>query len=579
MTPSSPRLTESRLANLGARAIYQAFDEYQRQFREITRRAKSRFESRDWHGIQADAAERLDLYKKIVDQLMGVLRELLEEKVGDKMVWAGLKAVYSGMITGRNDWELAETFFNSATRRIFSTAGVDPQIEFVDTDFETPPTTSQQPVYRSYQGFTSTLNLVRAILQDYRFRLPYQNLERDARFIATQIEAHLRQLGALKVVERAQIVRPVFYRRMAAYIVGRMFSGSHTFPLVLSLHNHADGILVDAVLLDENEVSILFSFTRSYFLVDVERSYDLVAFLKSIMPRKREAELYISIGHNKHGKTELYRDILRYLAGSDDCFEIARGQKGMVMTVFTIPGYDLVFKLIKDRFEYPKKTSREVVMSKYRLVFNHDRAGRLVDAQEFEHLKFERRRFSDELLRELQQNAARIVRIEDSHVIIKHAYVERRMIPLDIYVQEADEAAARAAVIDYGNAIKDMAATNIFPGDMMLKNFGVTRHGRVIFYDYDELCLLNTCNFRKVPPPADFDEALSDEPWFAIGENDVFPEEFRHFLGLPEPLYEVFRQHHADLLTVEFWREYQERLSRGEFIHIFPYSQERRQFK
>lgn len=579
MTPTPPRLTESRLANLGARAIYEAFDEYQNQFRTITRRAKSRFESRDWHGIQGDAAERLDLYKKIVDQMTAKLRELLAERADDKMVWAGLKAVYSGMITGRNDWELAETFFNSATRRIFSTAGVDPQIEFVDTDFETPPTPSPRPVCRSYQGFTSTLNLAKAILQDYRFRLPYQDLERDARFIAAQIEAHLRRIGALKVVERAQVVKAVFYRRMAAYIAGRMFSGSHTFPFVIALHNHADGILADAVLLDENDVSILFSFTRSYFLVDTERTYDLVAFLKTIMPRKREAEIYISIGHNKHGKTELYRDILRYLAGSDDCFEVARGQKGMVMAVFTIPGYDLVFKLIKDRFEYPKKSTREAVLSKYRLVFNHDRAGRLVDAQEFEHLKFERRRFSEALLRELQQTAAQTVRVEDSHVIIKHAYVERRMIPLDIYVQEAEEAAARAAVIDYGNAIKDMAASNIFPGDMMLKNFGVTRHGRVIFYDYDELCLLNTCNFRKVPPPADFDEALSDEPWFAIGENDVFPEEFRHFLGLPEHLYEVFREHHADLLSVEFWREYQERLNRGEFIHIFPYGQERRQFK
>lgn len=573
------RLTDSRLANIGATTILSAFDEYQRQFRIITRRAKARFESRDWHGMQSDSTERLDLYKKIVDQMMNNLRELLGERVDDKLIWAGIKAAYSGMISERDDWELAETFFNSATRRIFTTVGVNPQIEFVDTDFETPPTPTREPVYRTYQGFNSVQSMIKTILTDYQFRLPYQDIQRDIKFVTARVESHLREISALKKVERSELVKAVFYRGMGAYLVGRMFSGSHTFPFVLALHNHADGIFVDAVLLEENDVSILFSFSRSYFLVDVVRNYDLVNFLRFIMPRKRTAELYISIGHNKHGKTELYRDILYYLASSDDKFEIARGQRGMVMTVFTMPGYDLVFKLIKDNFAYPKKGSREAVMAKYHFVFKRDRAGRLVDAQEFEYLKFDLHRFSDDLLAELREIASKTVEIRDDHVIIKHAYVERRMIPLDLFIQEADEAAVRDAVIEYGNAIKDMAATNIFPGDMMLKNFGVTRHGRVIFYDYDELALLTSCNFRNVPPAASYDEALSDEPWFAIAENDVFPEEFKHFLGLPDELYKVFCERHRDLLTVDFWREFQDRLNRGEIIHIFPYRKRNRQFE
>ena len=372
------------------------------------------------------------------------------------------------------------------------------------------------------------------------------------------------------------MARPVFFRSKAAYLIGRLFSGIHVFPLVLALLNTSQGIIIDAVLLDEDEVSILFSFARSYFHVDVERPYDLVLFLCAIMPRKRVAELYISIGYNKHGKTALYRDMLQHIAYSREQFEIARGEKGMVMTVFTMPDYDLVFKLIKDQFAYPKRTSRRQVREKYQLVFNHDRAGRLVDAQEFEYLKFERGRFSPKLLAELLTVASQVVSVEGDYIILKHAYVERRVTPLNIYVSEAGEIAAAAAVIEYGNAIKDMAATNIFPGDLWLKNFGVTRHGRVVFYDYDELTLLADCNFRKMPPARSYDDELADMPWFTVDENDIFPEEFQNFLGFQDQLRELFMTHHADLLGVNFWRDYQGRHRAGDVIHFFPYGQEKR---
>lgn len=570
------QLTDSRLANIGARTIYDGFDAYQQAFHSITRRARQRFQARDWRGMQADAAERLDLYATIVDQVVSTIRELLAERLQEKLVWVSMKAVYSGLIADRDDWELAETFFNSITRRIFKTIGVDPQIEFVATDFETPPTQASRPVYRIYDRAASTEALIRAILIYHRFQVQYEDIDRDARLVAERVEAHLRSTGALRVVDRAEIIKTVFYRAKGAYLVGRLFSGAHVVPFVLALLHRPEGIVVDAVLLNEDDVSILFSFARSYFHVMVDRPYDLVHFLKAIMPRKRIAELYISLGYNKHGKTELYRDVLQHLATSNDVFEIARGERGMVMIVFVLPGYDLVFKTIKDRFPYPKDTTRRAVMEKYWLVFRHDRAGRLADAQEFEYLKFRRDRFSPALLAELQNVAAQTIEVLDEYVIIKHAYVERRMTPLNIYVREADETAARAAVIDYGNAIKDLAATNIFPGDMLVKNFGVTRHGRVVFYDYDELCLLTECNFRKIPQPRWADEELAPEPWYSVGEQDVFPEEFAQFLGmgLPPSLRAVFQRHHCDLFDVAFWCDMQQRLESGEVIHVFPYDQE-----
>jgi isocitrate dehydrogenase kinase/phosphatase len=342
------------------------------------------------------------------------------------------------------------------------------------------------------------------------------------------------------------------------------------------LLNTPQGVIIDAVLLREREVSILFSFTRSYFHVDVERLYDLVRFLRSIMPRKRIAELYTAIGHHKHGKTELYRDLLHHLAACDDHFEVARGQRGMVMAVFTLPSYDVVFKVIKDHFDAPKDTTRQAVMEKYHLVFKHDRAGRLVDAQEFEHLQFDRWRFSDALLDHLRRVAAQTVIVEAGHVVIKHAYVERRVTPLNLYVREADEDAARAAVLDYGYVLKDLAATNIFPGDMLLKNFGVTRQGRVVFYDYDELCLLTDCTFRSLPQPTNPEEEVAAEPWFAVGEHDIFPEELQCFLGLQGALRDVFMQQHADLFDTQFWHQIEARLQAGETLDIFPYAKSER---
>ncbi|MCA9922496.1 MAG: bifunctional isocitrate dehydrogenase kinase/phosphatase [Anaerolineales bacterium] len=571
MPEKTYQLTDSRLANLGARTIHDAFQQYRMAFTAVTRRAKNRFEMCDWPGSRADALERLELYRLHVDQIVADIQALLAERLEQKLVWASMKAVYSGLITFHDDWEIAETFFNSVTRRIFTTVGVDPQIEFVSTDFETPPTHSNKSVYRVYGMSGETIPLIQQILADYQFEVPFADLSRDIMMMTTEISRKLKDIGALRIIERIEMVSSVFYRGMAAYLVGSLYSGSHRIPIVFALLNTEAGIVVDKLLLEEDLVSILFSFARSYFHVEVERPYDLVQFLKKIMPRKRTAELYISIGYNKHGKTELYRDLLQHLHTTDEQFQIARGQKGMVMTVFTMPDYDMVFKIIKDQFAKPKNTTRAHVKAKYDLVFKHDRAGRLIDAQSFEHLQFARQQFSPELLEELTSLAGDTVCIQGNYVTIEHTYIERRVIPLDIYIREAHEEDAAAALLDYGQTIKDLAVTNIFPGDMLLKNFGVTRHGRVVFYDYDELCLLTECKFRKIPAALSYEDELSDQPWFHVGKDDVFPEEFYHFLSVSNTLAAIFRQHHGDLFEVDFWKSMQAKMQNGDLIHIFPY--------
>ncbi len=573
MTKRSPAKagTGSRAAAWAARRIVDGFDRYFEAFGEITRRSRQRFESRDWLGVQQDARDRLLLYGRVVTEVTADVNGFLGEHVNDAGVWSQMKAIYAEAITPLATAEIAETFFNSVTRRVFTTVGVNPSIEFVDFRFQRLPPTSGRPPYRSYRRRKSTKKLVRKLLAKLPFAVPYQGVDEAVSRIAREIEAHW-EVGAAPVpFEAIDVLKSVFYRRKCAYLVGRVRGGDRVMPLVIALV-HTDGVRVDAVLVAETDVSILFSFTRSYFHADVEWPADVIQFLQSFLPLKPVSELYTALGYNKHGKTELYRDLQRHIMRSDDRFDFAPGARGMVMVVFTMPGLGVVFKVIRDRFVYPKKTTRAEVMRRYQLVFRHDRAGRLVDAQEYEYLAFARERFSESLLEELLAVASHSVTLRGDEVVIKHLYAERRVRPLDLYLREADTRASRRAALDYGQAIRDLAATNIFPGDLLTKNFGVTRHGRVIFYDYDELCLLSECVFRTIPEATNPEDEFSAEPWFYVGPDDVFPEEFVSVLGLSGPSRAAFLERHGCIFDADFWCDLQDRNKGGEVLDIFPYS-------
>jgi isocitrate dehydrogenase kinase/phosphatase len=360
-----------------------------------------------------------------------------------------------------------------------------------------------------------------------------------------------------------------------AYLVGRISGKGWMLPFVLALKNTESGVLIDAIMMDESSVSILFSFTRSYFHCDLPHVGQAVVFLKTILPRKPVSELYTVLGRAKQGKTERYRELFRHLQQSTDQFVHAPGDRGLVMICFTLPSFDVVFKIIRDRFAYPKNVLREEVLKKYELVFKHDRAGRLVDAQEFKRLQFPTARFSDEVIAELKSEAAGTVRFEDDQLVIGHMYIERRMTPLNLYIRNASREDAERAVLDYGQCIRDLAVTNIFAGDLLLKNFGVTRHGRVIFYDYDELCAVTDCRFRDVPQAQNEEDEMRAEAWFHVNENDVFPETFMQFLGFDPQLKEAFLKVHGEIMTADWWRGIQARLTEGEVLEVLPYHRHR----
>jgi isocitrate dehydrogenase kinase/phosphatase len=556
------------VGNRAVEAIHAGYERYHTGFEAITRRARERFERCDWLGAQADATERLALYRTHLDGAVADVRDILDDAVMERTLWAAMRAEHARGIAGRPDAGLARTFFNSVTRRVFSTVGVDAAIEYLDPSPEPPR--AGAPLYERYRVAQADPALIRRILERIPWSIPYAALERDAGLVAERVNEALPTLPGRGPAE-IDILRDVFFRNKGAYLIGRMSRGGSVLPLVLPLLRSDRGITVDAVLTTQNEASIIFGFSWSYFRVQTPEPRALLDFLHSIMPLKRIHELYNAIGYNKHGKTELFREVRARLAEPESRFAFAQGDEGMVMAVFTLPALSLVFKVIKDRFDAPKNTTRQAVMEKYHFVFVRDRVGRLVDAQEFEHLEFPRRCFPDQLLEYLLRVASRTVQVEGDRVIVRHVYTERLVTPLNLFLREADPDAAREVVLDYGNAVKDLAAADMFAGDMLLKNFGVTRNGRVICYDYDELALLSDCRFRRIPPPSSPEDELAAEPWFFVGENDVFPEEFSAFLVPSGELRDAFLAAHGDLLTVEFWQSVQRRLARGEVVDVFPY--------
>lgn len=562
---------DSALAHETASAIVAAFARYNAEYRAITRRAPERFENRDWNGVQADVVERLDLYSSMVNQTASELRQRLGTRAMDTALWASIKASYTGQIAGLTDPEFLKTFFSSITRRLFDTVGVDAAIEFFALDVDPLRGIGSQVGTNRYGNRGSVELLFEELLSDFRFRTPWRDFEGSVRHVATDVKLHLQQVGETRPLREVEVIRPIFYQMTRAYVVGRILGEGWMLPLAIAFRNTPRGVLVDAVMLRESDVSILFSFTRSYFHVDLERVGEAVLFLRSMMPQKPVSELFTVLGRAKQGKTERFREVFRHLEETEDRFVRAPGEKGLVMACFTLQNFDVIFKVIRDRFPAVKDIRREEVMAKYDMVFKHDRAGRLVDAQEFRRIRLPRHRFDPDMLAELTGECALNVHVDGDDVIVGHAYIERRMIPLNLYLRSATPEDAELAVIEYGQAIRDLAYTNIFAGDLLLKNFGVTRHSRVIFYDYDELCRITDCRFRDLPQAPTHDDEMRAESWFYVADNDVFPETFLNFLGLEGRLREVFLDKHGEILEAGWWRTLQVRLRGGDVVEVLPY--------
>ncbi len=561
-----------------ARTILNGFESYFAEFQNITLAARSRFENADWLGIRHASIQRIDLYKAKINQVYEYVELIAGKDLHDFEFWREARSSYAQLIDGHDNFEIAETFFNSVYCAVFRHRKIRDEFAFVFSPHGDMPPADVSKVYRTYRLAEPLSTLLERLLKDFAFSIPYEDLYRDIENIRQAILNNLAPRFDLNEDDvEFQMLGHHFFRNKGAYIVGRIVSGGQSMPIVLPiLHNEAGAVYVDTILFGSDMVSVLFSFTRSYFLVDATIPAQWVLFLQQLMPAKPISEIYSAMGHNKHGKTYYYRCAYRHMQSTTDQFNIAPGIKGMVMTVFTLPSYDFVFKVIKDRFTPPKDMTREQVKAKYALVKRWDRAGRMADTQEFTNLAFARERFSDELVEELRKVAPSVIEEHGKALLIKHVYVERRMTPLNLYLRNATDEQVAAVMDEYGNAIKQLAAANIFPGDMLLKNFGVTRHGRVVFYDYDEIVPLTDCNFRTIPKARTEAEEMASKPWYTVGPNDIFPEEFSLFFSGNQRAREVFDTLHSDIYEASFWQGLQHKIHSGHVEDFFPYRRELR---
>jgi isocitrate dehydrogenase kinase/phosphatase len=555
-----------------ARIIHEGFYAFYAEFKRLTRECRQWFDARDWVAVTDLSHRRIDLYQQYVSRTLGVLRPITTEFPQDSLLWREAHKVYADLIFERIEFEVAETFFNAITRKIFRTVGVNREIEFLDSEFDALRGETLPGQFRRLRWGDDLDGLFEAVLAHPRPALRWRDLESDAQWLARRFVEVCRAESQAPRFDWVDVLKPLFFRAGEGYIVARICRDGRERPMLVAVQPTAAGSVVDGAMFDQGSMLQVFSSTHAYFFVDVHKPADLVRFLGSLMPQLTESELYIAIAHHRHGKTLIYRELIEHLKNSDDPFVMAPGIPGLVMTVFTTASYRNVFKVIRDRFDKPGAT-REGILRSYRDVFRGARVGRLADTQEFEHLAFDRTRFTPECLATLVEKAGSSVHIEGDRVTLSHLYIEEKMTPLNLHLVQAPAAEAERAIVDYGEAIKELAANDIFAGDLLWKNFGVTRHGRLVLYDYDEICGLRECKFRRVPKALSYEDELSDQAFYATSDTDVFPEEWAPFIVPREPrLREAFLYHHADLLTPEFWWRKQEEVLAGDIYIGLPYA-------
>ncbi|MBP6764329.1 MAG: bifunctional isocitrate dehydrogenase kinase/phosphatase [Rubrivivax sp.] len=574
------RLTDRHAFDI-AQALIEGFNRHYHLFRATSALAKRRFERSDWHGQQQAQAQRIEFYDTRVNEAVERLRREFNIEKLSMDTWQQAKLHYIGLLVDHHQPELAETFFNSVTSKLLHRSYFKNNFTFVrpavSTEYIEDDEPGSTPAYRSYYPTKDDLHATwERVICNFQLEGEFENLARDVDHV---VQAMTSELGGFKPRTnfQIQVLSSLFYRNKGAYLVGKIINGFTVTPVALPiLHRPDRKLVVDAALFGEDDLLMIFSYARAYFMVDMEVPSAYVHFLRGLMPSKPRAELYNSLGLQKHGKNLFYRDFLAHLRHSSDKFRIAPGIKGMVMLVFDQPSFPYVFKVIKDFYPPQKDTTREQIKGKYLLVKRHDRVGRMADTLEYSNVAFPRHRFEDELIAELKHFCGSLIEEDGDTLVIKHVYIERRMVPLNIYLQEASPEGVAHAVVEYGNAIKDLVAANIFPGDMLWKNFGLTRHGKVVFYDYDEIEYITDCNFRKVPTPRNEEEEMSGEVWYSVGPKDVFPETFGPFLLGNAAVREVFMAHHADLLDPAFWQGHKQHIKAGHVHDVFPYEPSKR---
>jgi len=582
LTHQSNNTLQNVIASKLARSVFAGFEAMFSQFLNITLGAQSRFEQRQYHSVQSAMRERLQVYEREVKNVSEAVRVIAYAELTCPQTWQLAKNIYGDMVQNHENKPIAHTFFNSTFGAIWDDKKIRTVHLFVlKAKYRSEPRSYESLVSRVslHNGFN---NAVKTLITNQVFRVPFSHLERDVATLQSTLmqgaKQQCKQVYELINLNDGYIeyANSLFFRNKACYLIGRCIAkNGDNMPFAIAILNTDEGLKLDAVMMGADQLSLLFGFARTYFMVDTDKPARYVDYLSVLMPHKQRFELFNAIGFIKHAKTEFYRHKVDTTKNSPANFKYVKapGTPGMVMLVFTIEGLDYVYKVIKDKFSAPKTATKAQVIDKYNFVKQADRVGRLVDTHEFRYLAFDLSRFSDELLEQMKSQIGSSIVISGKALILKHVYVERKMTPLNLYINQCDNKTLERVMHDYGKAIKELAGANIFPGDMLMKNFGVTRWGRVVFYDFDEICPLTDCNFRDVPQTQNALEELSSNSYFDIAENDIFPSQFKVFFSANDIAFNYFNNEHSNLFLATFWQSCQQQVHNGYLPDVYPYKQ------
>ena len=544
--------------------IGEHFQAFEKSFHQIAHSARQNFVNRDWEAQRRANTARIALHRQKVEEAYQALLNANAIPADENQVLSQLIDRFIDNYTSQAQAILAYGYVDALLRKIL----------YRHKDFAQVYTTREYPFQTDNCHELVTIKgkelplLIHQMLEKTRLGDEVCQRESEDRFILS----HFKALANGDYHYKVNFLPNLFYRNQHAYLLGAFKVGEKQTPFAIAFINPPmEGIMADAVLNKEAEIKRIFAFSRSYLLNETFDPNGVIQFLLQLMPSKTEEQLIINLGYLDAGRHRMLQKLKMHLRRSTQRFDLAPGIPGMVMLVFSLPDYPLVFKLIRDDIKPPKSIRREQVLAKYDFVARHDRAGRLADVQMYDYLVLPLKCFEESLFKELQQQASQSVMVRGDYIVLKQVFIERKMRPLNLFLREAPTEDQEAATLDYGRAIQEMAMINLFPGDLLIKNFGVTREDRVVFYDYDEVCTLQDCEFRKMPQARYEDEIMSAEPWFSVNENDVFPEEFASFTVPKGPLFQLFSEHYGEIFNADFWNHWKQYYASGKVLDLQPY--------
>ncbi|MEO0911763.1 MAG: isocitrate dehydrogenase kinase/phosphatase AceK regulatory subunit [Pseudomonadota bacterium] len=540
-----------------AEVVLAAFDAYHARFALIPELAKRAFEARDWAGAVALSQERLAIFSISLEELGRVIGPVPR----DVAFWAEVGAAVDRLVADRYEADLARAYFAALRRGVIGGAWAaewfdHPRVESA-ADF----------VARFRPGAEMTAECVAEILQLPEIDAPFADLVSDAAAVAARIRETLP--GALGAVE---IVRAGFYRNRGAYIVGALEVAGVRHPLALALLHRPEGLIVDAVILKGSTMSHLFSSTLANFHVDVPQYHALVDFLHRLMPGRPHGQHYSTIGYNHVGKIAVYRQIMGEMAGA--VFDHAPGPRGSVALGFTAPDLPFVLKLIRDRptdqYKWGAFEGRAAVLAKYGIVHEYNRSGSMLDNIMYTDIALPAALFAEGFLAELLVEAGESVRREGADLVFAHLIVQRKLVPMPIFLEQCSAEDAEVAVIRLGQCIRNNAAMNVFNRDLDLRNYGVSSLRFVYLFEYDAVEPLTEVD---VFTNAGREEGEEDVPdWFFESGPVFLPEELETHLRLPgRGLRRLFREAHGELLTKGWWDRMKGWLAEGRVPRVRTY--------